>query len=252
MNTAKKVIFITGAEHSGITMLGKMLSTLEGALFAGEMQHCRLKNRLECLTCGPDCPVWKDFDWHHGDSAHESVAQKSGRSIIIDSTRQPVSWIAEQAELLMRQGTEWALVLLTRDPRAVIARRWQKNPSMTVVQHAERWFRETGAREKLFRNLASSGPTIRIRYEELAIRPAETLQAICAGIGLPFDERMLDQSKAHQHRLAGSLGKKELIDDPLPTAAKLNERWQQELDETAKRQIEETAGELFSSYKWEV
>jgi len=251
MTKAKKVIFVTGAEHSGTSLLSMMLSVTNDALFAGEVERCRSSDEHVCLTCGSDCPIWKDFLWHRGESAHEMIAQKSGASIIIDSTKQPVSWIAEQTVLLTELEIPCALILLMRDPRAVIAESFKKEPLITIEQHTKNWYTKTGAREKLFRNVSTSHTAIRVRYEELTQKAEETVRTICESIKLPFDERMLYPGKAHQHRLVRKVGTKKRIDETLPFAKKFHKNWKDELDDETIKHIEEITGVLFPLYRWE-
>jgi hypothetical protein len=247
----KKVIFITGSEYSGINMLGKMLSTVEDALFLGEVQRCRFGDKMVCLSCGFDCPIWKDFKWRREDSTYELITQKSGKTIIIDSTKKPVSWIAEQTELLTKQEINWALILLMRDPRGVIASELQKKPYKAVNLLAETWRIETGAREKLFRNLSALGTVARTSYEDLVTFPEKTLRTICESIDLPFNEKMLSPFNVLHHKLVVVDKKpilKRAVDTTHQRAVARHDTWKEELSESINQEIGNIAGALFSLY----
>lgn len=82
--------------------------------------------------------------------------------------------------------TETTNVLLIRDPREML-------PSLTIqLPHAE--LADTGLRRQwnLFETLLSQGrPPAVVDSRELLLDPAGVLAALCANVGLDFDDRML-------------------------------------------------------------
>lgn len=47
-------------------------------------------------------------------------------------------------------------------------------------------------------------PSVRVSYEELCFDPRTTLQTACRGLGIDFDEAMLDLRRSHGHVGAGN------------------------------------------------
>jgi hypothetical protein len=265
MKTAcERVIFIIGAPHSGTTLLGMMLGTHPDALYAGEMQESRFLqdetrplHKRTCRACGADCPIWRNIaqDEEH---IYETLARVGKRSTIIDSTKKPVSWIAEQTELLTKQEINWALILLMRDPRAVVASRMREFSDGALHIHIDNWIRHINECEILVKKFPEK--TVRIHYEDLATHPRETLEKGCTEINLPFEEAMLSPWDGDHHPLRGNKGTQSIAygnADTLtesgqtyyanhPKAIVLDERWKTELDGATQNHIRDAAGEYFT------
>jgi len=262
----KKVIFIIGAGHSGTTLLGMMLGTHPDALFAGEMQESQFLDdetrpvyKRTCRACGTGCPIW-NTKTNTKEEIYESVARASGRSIIIDSTKKPLDWVREHAQKL---SVSKSLILLTRDPRAVVASNKRKFHQKTIQEHAQEWATQIQKCESLIQYFP--GRVARVRYEELATKPRETLQAVCETIELPFNEHMLYPWDSNHHPLRGNMGTQSIAHGNVraltqvrqtyyenhPKSIVLDERWKTELSASDEEKIKEAAGLLFSVYTWQ-
>lgn len=254
----QKVVFVTGAGHSGTTLLGMMLGAHPAALFAGEVQEFNAESGPACRTCGESCRVWSGID--ASKNIYDELAQRSQKPIIIDSSKKIPQWIRPAVSSLA--GRDVSLVFLIRDPRAIIASVKRKQPERSVTEIAAWWRGQMRRCETLAFDFP--GPVVRIRYEELATRPAETLQAICAGIGLTFDEGMLNPWETPGHQLDGNVGVwsiassriSELPPEKLPyyihhgKKIKLDERWKGELDKATLEEIQEAVKPLWHAYAW--
>lgn len=264
--TCKKVVFVTGAGHSGTTLLGMMLGTGEDILYAGEVFNCQFLNdetrplkKRSCRACGIQCPIWKGL--HTGDNVYETLSKRSGRPTIIDSSKIPIGWVEREAVRL--SGILRALVFLVRDPRAVVAANLRKHPDRSVGMLAEEWAHQIRRCEDLVARFP--GPVVYARYEELVTKPGQTLRTICDGFGIPFEAAMLEPWDADHHPLRGNAGTQSiasgtgaLLGDTKrayyathPRAIVFDERWKKELDENMERDIEKGAGELYQKYVWE-
>jgi hypothetical protein len=95
------------------------------------------------------------------------------------------------------------IVHMIRDPRdryASVVRRW-KRVRGGVGAGTAAWLASLALAE---RNVADyPGRYLILRYEDLASRPHDTLQEVCAFIGEPFDERMLAMDAADEFRSSG-------------------------------------------------
>jgi hypothetical protein len=95
------------------------------------------------------------------------------------------------------------IVHMVRDPRdryASVVRRW-KRVRGGVGAGTAAWLASLELAE---RNVAAyPGRYMILRYEDLAARPAETLQTLCAFVGEPFDQRMLAMDAADDFRSTG-------------------------------------------------
>ncbi len=92
-------------------------------------------------------------------------------------------------------------VYLVRDPRDM-ALSWKKSSGKRgcVIRAAETWKQDQAASLSLYRMLQPAGRSLCIRYEDLLRDPAATLRALCAFLGVSFEETMLALDDAHRTR----------------------------------------------------
>lgn len=98
-----------------------------------------------------------------------------------------------------------------------------------------------------------------IHYHALASRPGETLEALCASIGIDFEEEMIQERKGSDFILPDEAWKKPLTGPIRPSASKFHDLFDEEtrhrinkgLDQGFFREIEtrvqETSGGIWSS-----
>lgn len=267
-------ISICGAGHSGSTLLGMVLGTAPNAFYVGEGAKIRylhdekkpLKKRV-CKICGEPCPVWSKFHWDRSRPLYRQVAEHTGASIIVDSTKNP-EWINERTAELRQSGDRSALVLLLRDGRAVINSRLRKYPERDPNQQITDWMAQVDRSEALFE--AFEGPKIRIHYEEFASTPDPVVRRICEVAGIRYQPGMLDFSSRPHHPLGGNNGtqflaaREQAAGDSFvslpnrtrdyykdhPAGISLDLRWKQELKPEHAALFDQVAGRFNTALKW--
>jgi hypothetical protein len=274
MRVNQKVCFVGGAGHSGSTLLGVVLGAHPRVFYAGEARKSLflgdvskpLKKRA-CKLCGLACPVWGDLRFGAGEDLYEALSRRTGRPIVVDSTKS-VAWIDQQIAALAGV-VPLHLFFLVRDGRAVVNSRARKYPETPVREHARQWVEQIRATEALAARFP--GEVTRVRYEELASRPETEIPRLAAAIGLEPTAAMFDPWTSEQHPLGGNAGTQWLLArergnmrGPLelgdrtrgyygghPRAIVLDVRWRSELSAEALAAFEEVAGEANAAYAWE-
>jgi len=209
------VCFVAGAAHSGSTLLGLALGAHPSAFYAGEAdKSTRLadpsakERKRTCKVCGPGCPVWTDLAWGGAVTLYDALAERTGRAVVVDSTKR-VDWIEARLAELAGRPLRRSLVDLRRDPRAVLASRLRKDPGPGALVHAEAWAAQRAAVEALAARFP--GDVHALDYEALATAPEAALRGLCAALDLPWDPAVLDPWTAPQHPLGGNAGTQSLL-----------------------------------------
>jgi len=140
---------------------------------------------------------------------------------------------------LHRWFPEARFVHLVRDPRAV-SNSWRTVPwsSEHRWRDAEVWveFVEAGREAE-----ASGAPVTSLHFEALVRSPEAELRAVCEGLDLPYDDRMLAFHEQEPATVDVEREPwKERATDPIdPTVA---DRWRDELSKSAQAHVEAVAG----------
>lgn len=273
MRELDKVVFIGGAGHSGSTLLGLMLGAHRDVFYAGEARKSLflgderkpLKKRV-CKLCGPSCPIWGQLRLAPGKDLYETLARRTGRRIIVDSTKN-ITWLDAQIARLAGRDVQIFMLFLARDGRAVVSSRLRKYPEETAREHAEAWAAQIRATEALAARFP--GPVMRLRYEELASAPETTMRRVASFVGIELERAMLEPWSTEQHPLGGNNGTQFLMarerDGEVvgltdgtrahyrqhPRSIVLDLRWKRELSDEARATFDEVAGELNRAYAWE-
>jgi hypothetical protein len=196
-----KLVYIGGYGHSGSTLLEYLLTANSQILACGEVASVlRDGAKKKHCTCGRlalDCPVWGQFLTESGRSSglgHAALAlallDSAGAhyDALVDSTK--TAWRHALAPFRLRRklGDDFLLVHLVRDPRAV---------AWSAIKKTER--RQQKVNRPLFCSFIVAGWTVanlaceifarrhpdqclRLRYEDLAARPGESLDILLARI----------------------------------------------------------------------
>lgn len=271
----RTVCLIAGAGHSGSTLLGLALGAHPDVFYAGEARKSTffgnenkpLRKRM-CKVCGPECRVWKDLEVGGDVDLYEALSRRTGRSVVVDSTKS-LDWLEAQTATVAARGARLVLVFLGRDGRAVVSSGLRKYPAKSVREHAEKWVAQMEGTAAFASHFP--GEVVHVRYEELATRPEATLRRIAEALAIPFDAAMLDPFSSEQHPLGGNAGTQSLLartqtkaDGALPISGSkkdyyqqhpkdfvLDLRWRHELSAEALADFEEVAGALNRRYAWE-
>jgi hypothetical protein len=195
-----KLVYIGGYGRSGSTLLEYLLTASPKAVGCGEVAAVvrrgpTSKRNCTCGRAAKQCPVWRVFDpiipatqsgWTHTQLSLALLEQFSNRyAIIIDSSK--TSWDAAGApfSLHRRLGADFFLVHIVRDPRAVCwssILRGERRASW-LTSHVLRsawttlgWWAANLTCEIFGRCYPKQ--YIRVRYEDLARAPKETLRRL--------------------------------------------------------------------------
>lgn len=85
---------------------------------------------------------------------------------------------------------DYRVAFILRDGRSCIASKTRRT-GQPLAQAAFRWRYSVA----VLRSLQASGmPFTLVKFEELVLRPRETLEGVCAGLDLDFEEAMLGQT----------------------------------------------------------
>ena len=299
-----KVVFIMGAGHCGSTLLDLILGSHSQAFSLGEFKQfgSRLAGQEAsgsevCGVCATDCPVWR------GDllkelkpvlgagtgarrlvraigrrvrNPHRVLSEKTGKDVIIDSSKHP-GWIgARLAHKHLWKGVEPFLIYLHRDGRAVTNSYFRKYPERTYPVIVDDWLQQVDQMENYFEKF-SEGPKLRLGYESLADSTETTAQQLCDFLGLDYEPGMLGYWQHDHHHLGGNGGTRHLIFryreqfgghseqmehriaeskkhysheyyDATRVAIKLDERWREELGAEQLQVFETRAQSANASY----
>jgi sulfotransferase family protein len=133
---------------------------------------------------------------------YHAIADVTGAELVVDSSKVPSG-----AALLTRMpGTVPYLLHMVRDPRAV-THSWMRSPSdVGPATSGLHWLVRNAITERLTRSFPDRHA--RLRYEDFARRPQETLEAVLAMTGVePADGPFVDENTVllePNHTIAGN------------------------------------------------
>lgn len=275
MRRNERVIFVGGAGHSGTTLLGLVLGAHPSVFYAGEAnksvhlgdEGTKARKRT-CKVCGESCRVWSGLEARLAEvDLYEALSERTGRSVIADSTKS-IAWIDAQSAVLARACVRMDLVFLGRDGRAVLASSLRKRPETSAREHAAHWVEQIEATEALAARFP--GSVTRVRYEALATDPDRTIAALAAALRLDVVPAMREPWSSEQHPIGGNAGTQSLLEGARtragadlaigggkrdyyaehPRGFVLDVRWKRELSGEALAAFDAVAGATNRAYAW--
>ncbi|MBN36012.1 MAG: sulfotransferase family protein [Rhodospirillaceae bacterium] len=269
-------VSMCGTGHSGSTLLGMVLSGLPEAFYMGEGGKVRYLNndrypmrKRVCKICGEDCPIWSVFSWDRSRPLYSQIAAHTGARLVIDSTKS-TDWIAERTGELFQAGGQSHLIQLLRDGRAVVNSRLRKYPDRDPEAEIQHWMTQVSKSMVFFESF--DGPKLRVRYESLATEPDTEIRNICAFLGQPFNDDLLDYHERDHHPLGGNNGtqyaaarhrfrnpdaifatvgpSRKAFYDSRPPAIALDDRWKDEMTEEHAMLFDRMAGSFNEPMRW--
>jgi hypothetical protein len=175
----------------------------------GELSTLRVRRRILSARSCDGWPALQRYVAAQG-ALLEAIGEATGARVVVDSSKRPQDAVVAS----LAPGIEHYVLHLVRDPRAV-AHSWSRRKSdigpsgsptqmgtKRPVRSALRWL-ENNAGAELVRRRTVRSRWMRLRYEEFALRPRETMQEVCRFLGedpagLPFeDERTVSLSVNH-------------------------------------------------------
>jgi sulfotransferase family protein len=250
-----KLVYIGGYGRSGSTLLEYLLTASAKVVACGEVATMvrRGPNRKRKCTCGrktTECPVWQFFNprahasqgsWCHPDLSLALLERFSDQySLMIDSSK--TSWDAAGAPFALRQrlGQDFLFVHIVRDPRAVC---W------SAIRRSER--RASGPTNHFLRSAWTMlgwwaanvtcetfrwrypKQYLRVRYEDLARSPRETLQRLLErALSRPEVDFGEPGSSDNRHQLYGNRMRHQQLSLADVTG---DERWKVEMPRADQR-----------------
>lgn len=233
MSPPVEVVYITSLGHSGSTLLDLLLSAHPSVFSVGEIvnlgdyAHLRkVKNEQSRLgnecTCGAtdvwQCGFWtrveqdlvrrsgvslRDMDMRCRDADRfarenrllfEAVAQASGCSVIVDSSKDP----RRLARLLRVEGLRIRPVHLVRDARGVVYSQLRRGRSLVGMCI------EVNRRTLQIHRSLRKHDHRTVRYEELVAEPRDVLRPLMNWLGPGWDEGQLEWANRERHNLGGN------------------------------------------------
>jgi hypothetical protein len=128
---------------------------------------------------------------------HRELAE-SGKSLLVNKTPNDVFIAAEIREC----WPDARFIYLLRHPGAIARSRQAARPQDTPEQNARMILRYGRALEEARRTQRG----LTVRYEDLASDPARLTQELCAFLGVPWEERMLDYGSFDHGAYKSGLG----------------------------------------------
>ncbi|HVM15669.1 MAG TPA: sulfotransferase [Egibacteraceae bacterium] len=164
----------------------------------------------------------------------EATRRATGTPIVVDTTKAP----ARMKGLYLYADERFLVLNLVRDGRAVCYSRMRRE-GVTMQEAAQNWKLDHFKYVLTRRTIPSSSET-RVRYEELCRAPGAELTRICAALGVPFEEAMLDFRSADRHMVGGNPMRFRHQEAEI----RLDERWKGELTADDLSTFERIAGRL--------
>ena len=280
MSSLERVCLIAGAGHSGSTLLGMILGSHSRVFYAGEAAKARYigntrtaERKRVCKLCGESCVVWRNFNEgvvDRTDRIYQRIAERSGKPIIVDSTKNS-QWTLDRLADMNAAQVPVVLILLLRDGRAVVNSRLRKYPERNAREVITKWKNQITAAQEIYDDF--SGTKLKIRYEDLATDSEAVVRPIFDALGLETEPGLTEFYRFDHHPLGGNNGTQYQVaraqSIQLPTAVELTEsrreyyeahpagirldlRWLDEMTEEARALFDEMAGDTNRELAYEV
>jgi hypothetical protein len=169
---------------------------------------------------------------------YPKLLDTSGASFLVDSSKN-TGWISQR----LRSGD--FLILLERDPRAVVAAYFRKYPERGLESIADRIARSQRSLRDYYGKY--DGDKAIVHYEDLATQPERALRSLCRCIGIDLEPQMLRPFDQNHHIVAGNgqtrrKGRGHVGNGFYESSSiRLDERWREELTDEQIRYVEKCA-----------
>jgi hypothetical protein len=166
-------------------------------------------------------------------SFYAAVRELYGTSLMIDGTksaRKAALWAST-----MGADADIKVIHLVRDPRGYSASMRRREGHSDIRRYAWQW---ANIHERI-EHLNPALPYVRIRYEDLATRPEETIGLILDFLGLEREPVLGPPRFPHKHHLIGNSMRLQYDGRVV-----LDQRWREELTATDQRQVLRCAGRV--------
>ncbi|MGH8503822.1 MAG: sulfotransferase family protein [Gammaproteobacteria bacterium] len=299
-----KVVFIMGPGHCGSTLLDLLLGSHSQSFSLGELSRLgslidapRSEYRKICGVCVRECDFWNKraavpvLEVYFSQknrlrsalgrlsqniyNPYKLIARWSGRSVLIDSSKNP-AWIKRRTVPAHTwRGIQPHLVYMCRDGRAVVNSYYRKYPDRGMVNLIENWKRQTASMNAFYDRFPHA--KTKVHYEELATQPEQVVRSLCRNLGMDYETSMLRYWEHEHHHVMGNGGTRSLIYkyrekfgtdlaamrqrqaaakqfydpsfyDNMDIGIKLDERWRVEMSPEQCQQFDAIAGDLNEAF----
>lgn len=172
IETPLETAFVVGCGHSGTTLLAAKLGRLEGCHVPGWETNIFLPDRGLIWSKAACAALLK-------------TAETTGGKVLLEKTPKHVHCASRILSLLPQAR----FLVMTRNPLDNCASLFERFGRLDEA--IERWTLDNQAALELLANASS----LRVRYEDLVTKPAQTFEAVAAFIGLRWDPAALDSGE---------------------------------------------------------
>lgn len=225
--------FVLGASHCGSTLLGRMLDMHSHVFCPGELLWLddALERNIPC-SCGEaikTCPFWsKQLPSFPEEilarykktnrGVFEDLRERLEKKIIVDLSK---SRVFRVKKLWKRDNGPLAMILLVRDPRALIASRMREGGEINhEIRKNRKWIKRF---QEMIDHMGPHGLTL--FYEDFVNEPEKFLRTVGEFLGLEYTPTLMNPADREHHFIHSSVspylrGKNEI---------RIDERWRKEL-----------------------
>lgn len=226
MKSPLQVVYITGSNHSGTTLLDLCLGSHSKIVSLGEiakLQQC-YAGGLSC-SCGeslPSCPFWKAVERELQRACGNEVSLErwapdlepinltrfryvnvellkairavTGKSILVDSSKFPsrLQWYLGCSDIAV------TVIHLLRHPLG-LAGSYHKTGGRNGLRPLLRWRARYGQVLRILQEQKKPVNLITVRYEDFASDPERILSQITRAIGVGFEKSQLEYYETTHH-----------------------------------------------------
>lgn len=191
------------------------------------LQYLSLRFGLRLLK-GLIGPVYESFE--NNVILYDVVREVTGAQMVVDSSKTYLKAIG----IYQARPDAVRILHLVRDGRAVFYSGIKRE--VPWAQSLQSWHKHYARALPLLARHVRPEHIMRVKYEDLAREPRRELTRICAFLGLPFEEGMLDFGTSQHHLINGNAMKYSAH------GIRFDREWQDKLSDEALAYFERHAG----------
>ena len=222
-----QVICVMGMAYSGSTLLNYCLDGHPRIFGGGELHWLLAPDKasfdwdVACTNCGTGCPYWTKnlINSLSLETFYQGMARAFSTSIIVDTSKE-WDWFGRVLHTGANREVMPILLVLTKHPlRHLASHLANKEAFSPASQHVSRWsglrrqflMRKYVARfhrwyQRLFSLMPSDYITHRVRYEDVAERPWETLAPVMSSLRVENSPLVSQPYRFVHHQIGGNAG----------------------------------------------
>lgn len=229
MHNSLKIISVLGTSFSGSSLFNMMMDSHPKIFGGGELLKIFYpQKKAFCSICLTDCPFWNwddDKNWSRltRENLYHLIANKSGTSIIVDSSKNPDHFVS------MTEATSPSIIyfpiILTKHPIRLAAsflankyipttvglddysqNQFRNADPKIVIQRVASYFKKVARHYNQAKQV--SQPWVdscqRIAYESVVSNPKQSISSILKKVDLEWSDTILDFSNQEHHPIGGN------------------------------------------------